>query len=71
MAEPPVSKYKFTATAPTEAATRDPREDEGRRCCVPADGEEHCDHHPEWHDADGCNHPTCKSARDDRAAVEA
>lgn len=29
-------------------------------CCVPGDGEEHCDHHPEWHDKRGCNHPDCR-----------
>jgi hypothetical protein len=30
-----------------------------RACCVPDEGDEHCDHHPEWHDERGCNHPGC------------
>lgn len=38
-------------------------------CCAPDEGEEHCDHHPEWSDAHGCNHPKCKAARDNPPEV--
>lgn len=38
----------------------EPKGETDAPCCKPDDGEEHCNHHPEWHDGRGCNHPNCR-----------